>query len=500
MLTSSVTKHAGSARIATARPLQRGYWDQANRQTARSIQGKTITNKNKNIKAGTSVPGLSDQPGKDAKHLSNADAQPTKPLFYGWIIVAVSGLLGFLGTGFFSYSRGILLPSLAEALTNGERFQISMSFSAAAITGAVLAPFIGRYVDGKSARQVILVGILIVSASYALLSLIDSILGFAILVSLGLGAGMACIGGMAWHRTVIRWFDHWRGRAIAIAVLGSSLAGVVMPHFTNWLLEQYDWQVTFMTYAGITLVVLFPIVYLFMRDQPEDVGEVRDGRAYTAAHADEMVEIKEEQKIWKQSALFRTPAFWAIGFVFGAMFCVFTAMMLHLFSHFLDIGFSRTAATTLMSITAGFAAFGKPVVGWMSDYIGARITIWVALVCQAAALLLFTMVDDFASAALAATLYGFGYSGMAPLRSFAISTSFGAPSFASVAGVVRFTELPFMLAASPLAGYIHDVTGSYQLAFTILAALMLVACAGPLFIRTGGALSRRKLIAERRSS
>ena len=62
--------------------------------------------------------------------------------FYGWVIVAVAALLGFLGTGFYSYSRGIFLTELADELANGSRFWIAAGFSAASITGAIVAPFI----------------------------------------------------------------------------------------------------------------------------------------------------------------------------------------------------------------------------------------------------------------------------------------------------------------------------------------------------------------------
>ena len=43
------------------------------------------------------------------------------------------------------------------------------------------------------------------------------------------------------------------------------------------------------------------------------------------------------------------------------------------------------------------------------DFLGARFTIWLALLCQAAALLVFTQADTFASSAVAAAIYGFGY-------------------------------------------------------------------------------------------
>ena len=101
----------------------------------------------------------------------NVANESTKPrIFYGWIIVLVGAILTFLGTGFYSYSRGVFLPSLAEELADGSRFSIAMGFSIAAVTSAFIAPFIGGILDRYSPKKVILVGIGVVTASYIALS------------------------------------------------------------------------------------------------------------------------------------------------------------------------------------------------------------------------------------------------------------------------------------------------------------------------------------------
>ena len=75
-------------------------------------------------------------------------------------------LLGFLGTGFFSYSRGVFLPSLAETIADGSRLQISLGFSWAAIVGAIVSPALGKYMDQGSPKRVILVGITLISVLF----------------------------------------------------------------------------------------------------------------------------------------------------------------------------------------------------------------------------------------------------------------------------------------------------------------------------------------------
>jgi MFS family permease len=146
----------------------------------------------------------------------------------------------------------------------------------------------------------------------------------------------------------------------------------------------------------------------------------------------------------------------------------------------------------VLSITALFAALGKPVVGWLSDYWGARVSIWLALICQGTALLLFSAANSTIAAIFAGCLYGFGYSGMSPLRTFAISSTLGSRSFGSASGLLRFVEMPWALMASPIAGLIYDQTGSYLIAFQVLAGMMFVCCLGPFFISVGGRRDRMR--------
>jgi len=406
-------------------------------------------------------------------------------------VVAVAGLLGFLGTGFYAYSRGVFLPALAETLADGSRMSISIGFSLAAIVVAIIAPKLGSYLDRNSPRVVIMWGIGIVSVSYILLSAVENIWQFYLVVGLGMGVGISCMGGLAWHRSVIFRFDHWRGRAIAFAVMGASLSGIMMPPLVTWLVDSYGWRYGYNIFAITTAVTLFPVVFFFMKDRPEDIGEVRDGHKYHAKQTEPFVASANDLRQWTWQELLQTRAFWSIGLIFGSMTCVFAAVMLHLFGHMLDIGFSTDQAALVLSSAALMAAFGKPIVGWLSDFFGARVSIWIALVCQAAGLLAFTQADTYPIAILAAAIYGFGYAGMSPLRTFSISTSVGSASFALANGVLRWIELPFVLSASPLAGYIYDATGSYNSAFFILAGLLLFACVGPLFISVGGAVERK---------
>ena len=100
-----------------------------------------------------------------------------------------------------------------------------MGFSVAGVTGALISPYLGQLLDRYSPKRVMLIGILVVAFPICCCGARRSLWQYYLIVGVGMGVGMSCMGGLAWHRSVISWFDHWRGRAIAFAVLGASLAG-----------------------------------------------------------------------------------------------------------------------------------------------------------------------------------------------------------------------------------------------------------------------------------
>ena len=153
------------------------------------------------------------------------------------------------------------------------------------------------------------------------------------------------------------------------------------------MIEAIDWRNAYIVFSATTALALFPAVYVFMRDRPEEIGEVRDGHRYVADNPEEMVVIAEDHVVWSTKDMLTHKGFWAISVMFGLMFRA-AAVMLHLFSHLRDIGLDGGTAAQVLSITALFAALGKPVVGWLSDF-GVRVSIWLALICQGLALLLF---------------------------------------------------------------------------------------------------------------
>lgn len=400
------------------------------------------------------------------------------PFFYGWLVVAAAALLAFFGTGLFSYTRGVFLPPLAD--TFGGRFEVAVGFSIEGVVAALFAPFLGRLLDAYSPRWIMLIGIVSVSAGYALLSLATALWQFYLIIAVCFGLGMGAMGVLPWQKVVVTWFVRRRGLALALGVLGASLAGIVMPPVANALIAEAGWRGGFEAYAYLVFLILLPVTWLVVRDRPEDVGEVVDGHRAAAVHGAAPASTVLPPPTNRETL--RSPAFWAITVVFSAMLCVLGVVLLHLYGHLLDVGLTEVQAAQAVSAMAIAAAAGKPLVGWLSDRAGVRPTIWLSLAIQAISLVMLSCADGWLTAVTAAVIYGVGYSGVGSLQSLAVGTSFGSAGFGRVRGLMTPFMLPITASASPLAGFIHDVSGSYALAFLILSGLLLAAAVGPLFM------------------
>jgi hypothetical protein len=67
-------------------------------------------------------------------------------------------------------------------------------------------------------------------------------------------------------------------------------------------------------------------------------------------------------------------------------------------------------------------------------------------------------------------VFGFGMGGVVPLQGALVGAAFGRHAFGRVSGLLIPTMMPLHVLGSPFAGFVHDQTGSYALAFRVFSA------------------------------
>lgn len=391
-------------------------------------------------------------------------------MFFGWVVVA--GCFGMsVVSGAFFYARGIFLPAMADEF-GGSRLEVTLAFTIAQAVGAFAAPVLGLLLDRYHPRYILLGGAIMVSAGYVLTAFAQSHLQLYLVFGLLFGAGWRSISSFATSRVLVQWFHKRRGLALSLDVAGASFAGIFVPVIAIWLMADFGWRPGFAAFALLTMVLVVPLAIFVIHRSPEDLGLQPDGDS-TGGGAVESVDDSEVE--WSTGKLLKTPAFWGVVFIFSAMFCVLQGVNMHLFGHFTNGTFSAETAGVLLAVMAALIFVGKPITGWLADRVGPKLTIGLAIVCQALGVGLFWMSGSFAVALVAVIFYGFGFSGVTPLQSMATAAIFGRRSYGRANGLMQPFMLPVALIASPLAAWIYDTTGSYAIAFLQFTVVMLLA-------------------------
>ncbi len=389
-------------------------------------------------------------------------------MFYGWVIVAVTFLTQFVTVGSVFYSYGVLLKPLADDL-GGSRLAVGAGLPLTLIVVGVAGPFIGRAVDRGSIRAVLLLGAAALSVGFLALSRVSELWQFYLVFGLLISLGMALLGGIANTALVAAWFVRRRGTALGISQIGVSSSGMVMAYVTSWLVVEVGWRGTAVAFGVVPIVVLMPLVWFLVVSRPEDRQLRPDGgpRPPVEPAAPDPI----ERTAWTIGRAVRERSVWIIALVIGLNFAGTSAVILQIYPHTTDLGYSATQAATVLSVMAGMGALGKPLFGWLADRYDRRGCMWGTIVLQAIGLLGIMNATTYVSLLGSGALFGLGYGGILPLWGVLLGALYGREEFGRVMGLMGPMMIPFQTLGIPFAGWVFDRTGSYDNAFLTFLGL-----------------------------
>ena len=83
---------------------------------------------------------------------------------------------------------------------------------------------------------------------------------------------------------IVRWFDRRRGLALGIALAGVGLGAALIPPLAQAVITNYGWREAYLAIGGVVLLISLPLIIVFLRDSPEQMGLHPDGDT-AEAHA-----------------------------------------------------------------------------------------------------------------------------------------------------------------------------------------------------------------------
>jgi MFS family permease len=305
---------------------------------------------------------------------NNLDSSPKRPplslpFYYGWFVLSLCFLTTLTSAGVRS-SPSVLIHPL-EAEFGWSRALIALAVSMNLLLFGIAAPISGWLIDRYGPRKVMLGSLLLlicgVSGTIAMNQFWQFFLVWGVIVGLGAGG----VGSVLTATVGNRWFVARRGLALGILGSASSTGQIIFLPLFMAMITYAGWRLGSMTLIVVALMLL-PLIYLFMRDDPSEVGLEPYGASQPGTAASGGLASLRGMRSGKSSITMRevvgNPTFWLLA---GSFFvCGGTANGLigtHLIPHEIDLGIPQVAAASILGVMGGLNMVGTIFSGWMVD-------------------------------------------------------------------------------------------------------------------------------------
>jgi MFS family permease len=195
------------------------------------------------------------------------------------------------------------------------------------------------------------------------------------------------------------------------------------------------------------------------------MGQLPDGESGFEVPVVEQKNPEPRRRGLSFQEVIHTSQFWVIaGLHWSFGFCRSTFIG-HLAAHVQDLGFSLADGANVLAVVAGSSMIGRIGMGRMADVMGNRATFMISFAATTVALVWGLMAADLWKLYLFAFVFGFAWGAQAVLRFSVTSEVFGLASLGLLMGVFMVAESVAAGFGLYFAGYLFDISGSYQAAF-----------------------------------
>ena len=402
----------------------------------------------------------------------------SKDAFYGWKLIAVLFVLDFLNMG---------LPLFGGAVINTYMLkQIPMDHSIYGLGFTLLNLFVGMSsvivaasILKWNAKTSFIIGSALTSLGALWLSFFVSkpwhyLAGFGVVIATGISFSTI----IPITTVVARWFKRYRGKAMAIPLSASGVAGFAGVPFINWILSKNggDWRQAWMVMAGIALISAL-IALLLVKERPDDLGQIVDGiPVEVASNVNFVSSTPGVEHNWLPGEAYRTRSYWMI--LIAGIACQFPYFFFvaHWLLHLREARIDASIAAWAMGFFTMGGILGRLIGGAFMDKITSRFAFMMGLCCYFAGSILAIEVHGNSMPVVfsAGIFYGMGFGWTFVCLNAITAHYYGAAIFPKLNGMMLLLSGIACSPAGFIGGKIFDLFGSYTIAFElniVLAAI-----------------------------
>lgn len=391
----------------------------------------------------------------------------------GWTVVfAGLGINLILGT---LYAWGVMGKALAIQW-QWSKMHAALPFAISTAVFAVMMVFAGRMQDKFGPRWVAAAGGVMFGLGLALSSFAQTpwvmTLTFGVLGGIGLGLAYSATTPAA-----VKWFPATRkGLITGIVVSGVGIAAVIMSPLTQFLLAKTNISQTFLI-LGLGATAAIFLLAMMLKNPP---AGYTPAAAPLPAGSTAPAATFGQDRDWHE--MLRTKPF----YILWLMYALAASAGLMLISNIAIIAKEQAsweAGFVPVMMLAIFNTLGRFGSGAVSDRLGRTNTLIAAFVIQALNMFLFMQYASPLTICIGAALTGICYGALFALMPAATADFYGLRNLGVNYGLV-FTAFGVAgVLGSLLGGRVRDMLGSYSVAYTICAIMLLIAAVLALIIR-----------------
>lgn len=381
-----------------------------------------------------------------------------------WPILAAAFTAFTIGAAMM-HSYTVFLVAFVEDF-GWSRGETSLAYSASQMVAGVSSPLVGTLVDRLGPRRLLLLGGALLVVGLIGSAFINRLWQIIALYGVVMTFGANCLGLVVFVPVLSRVFVRHRGTAISIVQSANGFARALSAPVVQFLISGFGWRSTYLIEGAFMAVVVLPLAAWFRRADPRRTAPRPDGADSAPAASPAMA----PRGGWTLAEAMRTPHFWLLFAVYlftglGSFF-----VSLHQLAFAVDRGFDKLYAAEVLGMGAFLAIFGTIVTGALSDYIGREVSAILAygfsilgVICA----LFITGPSQGWLLWLHACLFGLTWGARGPAITAKTADLFPGAQLGSILGVITIGSGLGAAIGSWGAGFIFDLSGSYELAFAL---------------------------------
>jgi len=393
----------------------------------------------------------------------------TRKFHYAWMIVFVT-FLTFLAVQGGRLAFGAFVGPWEEDLSM-DRGTTSLISALSFVIYGISQPVIGRLVDKYGARLIISASTLLVGVSFFFITFVHQPWQLFVLyafVSLGVGGASNVAGTVL----VMNWFNKKRGLALGILEAGFGFGQMLIVPGSLLLIQYIDWRMTNLLLGIFLILIVFPVVVFFLRNQPKEKGLEPIGGQQKEINPS--MDDRPEAK-FSIAEVLRKRQFWFLMLPFAV--CGFTTtglMDTHLIPMSHNHGFSTTVTSAAVSILAAFNIIGILLSGVIIDYWSSRKLLVFLYITRALSIVILVYSHNPVLLLIFAALFGLvDFATVAPTQLLA-AEYFKNYSIGFIVGCLSLSHQVGSALGAYVPGYLYNLSGNYNFSLYI-SILILVA-------------------------